>query len=552
MDNYKRIRAAKGEEKADLVIKNAKICDLALHRIYEGEVAVADGVIVGCGEYEGVEETDAEGSFVMPSFTESHVHIESSMLTPAEFAKIEAAWGVTTVIADPHEIANVAGEEGLKFMLKSAKDVPVDIKFMLPSCVPATEFDSSGAVIDAKKTAELFEKYDFYGLGEMMNYPGLLNLTPEVVDKLGEGIFVDGHAPLLSGKALNAYAASGVRTDHECTNAEEAREKISDGMYVLMREGTQSKNIKDLAAAVDAHTLRRFLFCTDDRYLGDVMRSGSIANCIKTAVDNGIDPLSALNIASLNPAECYHLGKRGLIAPSYAADIVISKDITAQHITHVFKDGRLIAKDGRALFEGKRADSSMVEHSVHINKVSPKDFEIEFKSGMTAIEVMAHSLLTKPCKIENREGLNLCAVIERHRGTGNIGRCFIKGFGLRGGAIAQTIGHDSHNITVVGSDEGSMAAAVNALGKEGGMSVAKNGEVLCFMPLEIGGIMSGKSAEETLAMHEEVKKALGALDTREDIDPFMLLSFLSLLVIPSVKICDKGLFDVDNWRFCEE
>ncbi len=551
MDNYMRINAAKGEKKADLVIKNAKICDLALHEIYEGDVAVADGVIVGCGSYEGETEIDAEGGYVMPSFVENHVHIESSMLSPAEFAKLEAAWGVTEVIADPHEIANVAGEDGLRFMMESAQGVPIDIHFMLPSCVPATEFDDSGAVIDAEKTAELMKKYNFFGLGEMMNYVGLLNLVPDVVEKLATDKPIDGHAPLLSGKELNAYAATGIRTDHECTNEKEALEKISKGMYVMMREGTQSQNIEGLYKAVNPYTLRRFLFCTDDRYLGDVMREGSISNCVKKAVGLGMDPLDALTIACLNPSECYDLGRRGLIAPSYKADMIISRDLTAEHITHVFKNGELIAKDGRALFEGRNPDASKVKNSVHIAPVSAEDFELEFKKGMTTIEVFPKSLLTKAYETRERGELNLCAVIERHKGTGKIGRCFIKGFDLKGGAIAQTIGHDSHNITVVGDDEESMAAAVNALGTMGGMSVAKGGKAIAYMPLEIAGLMSERSAEETLCEHDKIIAALSELEVNNEIDPFMLLSFLSLLVIPSVKICDRGLFDVEKWRFFE-
>ncbi|MCD8048174.1 MAG: adenine deaminase [Clostridia bacterium] len=549
MDNYARIKAAKSEKKADLVIKNAKICDLACHEIYEGDVAVADGVIVGCGSYEGEVEIDAEGGYVMPSFVESHVHIESSMLTPAEFAKLEAAWGVTEVIADPHEIANVAGEDGLEFMINSAQGVPIDIHFMLPSCVPATEFDDAGAVIGAGKTAELMKKYDFFGVGEMMNYVGLLNLVPDVVEKVTTERCVDGHAPLLSGKELNAYAAAGIRTDHECTNEKEALEKISKGMYVMMREGTQSKNIEGLYKAVNPYTLRRFLFCTDDRYLGDVMREGSISNCVKKAVGLGMDSLDALIIACLNPSECYNLGRRGLIAPSYKADMIISRDLTAEHITHVFKDGKLIAKDGKALFETKNADASKVKNSVHIAPVASSDFALEYKKGMPVIEVFPKSLWTKCCETHEREELNLCAVIERHKGTGRMGKCFIKGFDLKGGAIAQTIGHDSHNITVLGDDTASMAAAVNALGTMGGMSVAKGGRAIAYMPLEIAGLMSDKCAEETLCEHDKIISAMGTLEVNSEIDPFMLLSFLSLLVIPSVKISDRGLFDVEKWRF---
>lgn len=549
MDNSKRIKAAKGEIKADLVIKNANICDLLTHSVTEGDVAITDGVIVGVGSYSGIEEIDANGKYVMPSFVESHVHIESSMLSPGEYARLAAAKGVTEVIADPHEIANVSGEDGLEFMINSAKDLPVNIHFMLPSCVPATPFDSSGCIIDSEKTAYLMEKYNFFGLGEMMNYPGVLSCVPDVLNKLNTDKIIDGHAPLITGKDLNAYAAAGIKTDHECTNTREALEKISKGMYVLMREGTQSKNVKDLSGAVNPYTLRRFLFCTDDRYLGDILDKGSIQNCINVAVKEGLNPLDALVIACLNPTECYNLGRRGIIAPSYKADLIIAEDITAQNITHVFKDGALIAHMGKALFEGKNACDKSVRDSVHIKEMTKEDFILEFKKGMSVIEVMPHSLITKEYKAQEREGLNLCAVIERHKNTGNIGRCFIKGFDLKGGAIAQSIGHDSHNITVVGSDEKSMAVAVNALGKSGGMSVVRDGELISFMPLPIAGIMSDKGADETLLMHKEVIKGLKALSVNENIDPFMMLSFLSLLVIPSVKISDKGLFDVDNWRF---
>ncbi len=549
MDNYKRIKAARGIEECDLVIKNAKIVDVFTHRIINGNVGVTDGVIVGIGDYKGKEEIDAEGSYLMPSFTESHVHIESSMLSPSYFAQLEAVKGVTTVIADPHEIANVCGEKGLKFMLDAAKDVPVDIRFMLPSCVPATPFDSSGAVIDCNEVKRLLEKYPFYGLGEMMNYPGLLNGVCDVIEKLDTDKVIDGHAPLLSGNDLNAYAVTGIKTDHECSNADEALEKIALGMYVIMREGTQSKNIKDLIGAVNPHTLRRFLFCTDDRYLGDVISEGSISNCIKVAVDNGLDVIDAITIASLNPAECYRLGNTGAIAPSFKADMVMSRDITAGDITHVFKDGVLIAKDGKALFEAACKDISDVSDTVHIKKFEKEDFDIDFKAGMTAIKVLPHSLLTEGVTVDNPEGLNFCAVIERHKGTGNVGKCFIKDFNLKGGAIAQSIGHDSHNITVVGDDTESMAVAVNALGKTGGMSVVKNGKLIAFMPLPIAGIMSDKSPEETLKSHDEILKSVNELECSEGIDPFMMLSFLSLLVIPNVKISDKGLFDVVKFEF---
>lgn len=551
MNNYKRIKAATGEEKCDLVIENAKICDLFTHSIIEGNLGITDGVIVGCGDYEGECRIDAKGSFVMPTFVESHVHIESSMLTPGHFARLCAVKGVTEVIADPHEIANVAGEDGLRFMLEEAKDLPVNIHFMLPSCVPATAFDSSGAVIDAEKMKSLMGRYDFLGLGEMMNYPGVLSCKRDVLEKLDTDKVIDGHAPLLSGKALNGYAVTGIKTDHECSNTEEALEKVRCGMYVLMREGSQARDIKGLVGAVNAHTLRRFLFCTDDRYLGDIMEHGSIANCVRVAVEEGMDALDALTIACLNPTECYNLGKRGAIAPGYNADIMISEDITASRITHVFKDGKLIAKDGKALFEKHSADAGRVRGSVHINPVKGEDFEIKFEKGMNAIEILPHSLLTRLYKTEDENELNLCAVVERHKMTGNIGKCFLKGFGIRNGAIAQSIGHDSHNITVVGSDCESMAVAVNALGRDGGMSVVKEGVLKAYMPLPIAGLMSDKDEEEALRMHKEVLKCAEEISFNDEIEPFMMLSFLSLPVIPDVKINDKGLFDVKKFKYFE-
>ncbi len=552
MDMVKRIKAAKGEIKADLVIKNAKICDLLCHRIYEGSVAVTDGVIVGTGDYEGEKIIDAEGGFLLPSFVESHVHIESSMLSPGEFARIEAAHGVTEVIADPHEIANIAGENGLKFMVESAKGLPVNIRLMLPSCVPATPFDNSGAVIDAKMTRLLMDKYGFYGLGEMMNYPGVLSENRDVLEKLSCADIIDGHAPSLKGKMLSAYLTAGILTDHECVTIEEALEKISKGMYVMLREGSQSKELEKLTGIINQGTIRRILFCTDDKHLGDMMAEGTISNCVRKAINLGVDPLDAFTIACLNPSECYKLGRRGLIAPSYSADMIITKELTCEHITHVFKSGELIAKDGEALFEGHVADMSLVSKSVHIKHMTKKDFELEFKPSMTAIEVMKHSLVTKACHPETKRGLNLCAVIERHHNTGNIGRCYIKGFDLKGGAIAQSIGHDSHNITVVGDDEASMAAAVNALGEDGGISVARNGKAIAFMPLEIGGVMTKKTAREALNEHEAVMRAAEGLDMNKDIDPFMLMAFLPLLVIPSLKISDRGLFDVDGFKFLRE
>lgn len=542
------INTALGNKKAELVIKNAKIVDVLCHSIIDGDVAVTDGIIAGIGEYDGETVIDAQGAYVMPSFIEGHLHIESSMLAPAQFARIIAPKGVTTVIADPHEIANVCGEAGLEYMIESAKGVPVDIKLMMPSCVPATPFEDSGAVIDAEKTREIMSRHTFFGLGEMMNYPGIMMLDGDVLSKLDCADIIDGHAPSVTGKELCAYAACGIRTDHECMSAEELTEKVRCGMYVHLREGTQSKNIEALAKGVTPYTLRRLLFCTDDRYLGDVMRDGSISNCIKKAVSCGIDPIDAVTMATLNAAECYKLDRLGAVAPGYRADLIISRDITASEITAVFKDGVKIAQNGRALFDVKNADSSRVEGTVRIPHITADMLKTEFSPDIPAIKVLAHSLYTVPSVCETAEGLNMCAVIERHNMTGNIGKCFIDGFGLKGGAIAQTIGHDSHNITVLGDNYEDMAAAVNALGKNGGMAVCARGRVTYF-ELNIAGLMSDKDAQTVLDGHERVVSALSELSYNEGIDPFMMLSFLSLPVIPEIKLTDRGLFNVNEMKF---
>lgn len=542
------LKAAQGLIKSDIVFKSAKVVDVFCHEILVCDVAIFDGTIVGLGQYEGNIEIDAQNKYLMPSFIESHVHIESSMLSPAEYAKIVAEKGVTTVIADPHEITNVLGEAGIKYMMESAKSVPVDIRFMMPSCVPATEFDNAGVVINSDNTKKLLEKYNFLGLGEMMNYPGVLNCDDDVLEKIDFTDIVDGHAPAASGNELNAYICAGIKTDHECITADEVKEKIRKGMYIQIREGTQSKDLEQLIGAITPYTLRRLLFCTDDRYLGDIINDGSISNCIKKAVSLGVDPIDAIIISTINPSECYSLGKVGAIASGYKADLILSDDITAQQIVSVYKDGVEIVKDGVAVFEGEIIDNSDVIGTVVIDEICSEDLEIEFNSDIPVIQVLPNSLYTKKIYKDSPYGLNICAVIERHKGTGNIGKCFIDGFKMKSGAIAQTIGHDSHNITVIGENTRDMAIAVNALGKNGGMSVVKDGEVLAVFELPIAGLMSDKDAQNVLSEHKMLLKAARNIEMNNEIDPFMMLSFLSLLVIPEIKLSDKGIFDVVNWK----
>lgn len=547
------IAAALEKELPDLVFKNAKVVDVFCHQIKICDVAVTDGYIVGLGNYSGKKEISMEGNYLMPSFVDSHIHIESSMLTPPEYAKIVAAKGVTAIIADPHEIANVCGEEGLKYMLESAKGIPFDIYYMLPSCVPATPFDHNGAVIDGESAKRLWKEYGFFGLGEVMDCHGVLTTDKDMMKKLELPKYIDGHAPLLSGKELCAYRAAGVLTDHECTTAEEMMEKISLGMYVQIREGSQAQNLAELVEGITPYTLRRILFCTDDRYLGDIIERGSISNCIRKAIEYGVDPIDAITIATLNPAECYGLEKVGAVAPGYRANLIVSEDLRVKHICEVYKDGNLIAKEGKALFDGGKAVSKeKVIGSVHIKEIKPSDFEMIFSKKIPAIKVFPHTLNTETVYPETHEGLNYCAVIERHGGSGGIGKGLIEGFHLKGGAIAQTIGHDSHNITVIGDNFSDMASAVNALGKDGGMSVVVKGNVEAVVALPIGGLMSDETAETLLASHEELLEAAKKLEMNEEIEPFMMLSFLSLLVIPDIKISDGGVFDVLNQKFYKE
>lgn len=545
------ISVAKGEKKAELVLKNAKVVDVFCHRIVDCDVAICDGIIVGIGKYDGFCEVDLHGNYVMPSFVDSHAHIESSMLTPAQYASAVVPKGVTTVIADPHEIVNVCGEDGFKFMIDSAQNVPMDIHFMLPSCVPATPFDSAGCVIDGNETKRLFGKYNCFGLGEMMNFPGVLNADEDILKKLSCSDIIDGHAPTVTGNNLCAYTACGIKTDHECTTVEEAIEKVSMGMYVLIREGSSARNLEELFPAINKNTLRRLLFCTDDKHLDDILSQGTISHCINKAIGMGLDPIDAIIMSTLNSCECYGLKNQGAIAPGYKADLLVCGDLSADNILKVYKDGKLVAKNGKALFDCPDIDASKVMNTVNIKPISLSDIEHIFDPQKTVIEVFPHTLYTAGIKCETKENLNLAAVIERHKATGNIGKAYVKGIDITCGAVAQSIGHDSHNICVVGDNENDMLIAVDALGTQGGISVVKDGEVLSTFKLSVAGLMSDKPASVALEEYNKVCDALKLVSDNADSSLFMLMSFMSLLVIPDVKLSDKGLFDVNKWQFID-
>lgn len=545
----KLIDVAMGRTMADTIIKNGTVFDVFNHKFTKTDVVISNGKIVALGDgYSAKNIIDATDKYIIPAFIDAHAHIESSLLTPVEYAKVVVPKGVTTVIADPHEITNVLGEKGISFMFKSAESVPLDVKYMLPSCVPCTPFEHSGSVIDGDLTKELLSKYDFLGLAEMMNFVGVINNDTDVIKKLSTGVFIDGHAPLLTGKELCAYVCGGIKTDHECSNVDEALEKISMGMSILVREGTGAKNIECLVKAINPYNLNRFAFCTDDIHISDIAKDGTILNCIRKSVKLGLSLEDALTMATINPAKIYNLKDKGAIAPNYVADIIVC-DKSLDNLYLVLKDGLIVAKDGEPTFTGKNIDISEVSNTVHIKEVTPQDFNLEFIEGMPVIEAVKGSLITKKAYPTTKDGLSLCAVVERHKATGNVGKAFIKNIDIQNGAIAQTIGHDSHNITVLGDNPTDMALAVNSLGSNGGICIVHNGKVISYMELEVAGLMSNKSYSEVLAMDNDIVEKAKIVSKHGSSTILMLLSFLSLVVIPELKLNDSGLFDVSNWKY---
>lgn len=545
----KLIDVAMGRTMADTIIKNGTVFDVFNHKFTKTDVVISNGKIVALGNgYSAKNIIDATDKYIIPAFIDAHAHIESSFLTPVEYAKVVVPKGVTTVIADPHEITNVLGEKGISFMFKSAESVPLDVKYMLPSCVPCTPFEHSGSVIDGDLTKELLSKYTFLGLAEMMNFVGVINNDTDVIKKLSTGAFIDGHAPLLTGKELCAYVCGGIKTDHECSNVDEALEKISMGMSILVREGTGAKNIEGLVKAINPYNLNRFAFCTDDIHISDIAKDGTILNCIRKSVKLGLSLEDALTMATINPAKIYNLKDKGAIAPNYVADIIVC-DKSLDNLYLVLKDGLIVAKDGEPTFTGKNIDISEVSNTVHIKEVTPQDFNLEFIEGMPVIEAVKGSLITKKAYPTTKDGLSLCAVVERHKATGNVGKAFIKNIDIQNGAIAQTIGHDSHNITVLGDNPTDMALAVNSLGSNGGICIVHNGKVISYMELEVAGLMSNKSYSEVLAMDNDIVEKAKIVSKHGSSTILMLLSFLSLVVIPELKLNDSGLFDVSNWKY---
>lgn len=551
--------------KADLIIKNAKVIDIFQNRIIDGNIAIKDGLFIGVGDYEdGDKIIDAKGNYVSPTMTDGHVHIESSMVSPAEFLKCLVARGVSTIIADPHEITNVCGLDGIKYIIDEVKDLPVNVYIMLPSCVPATPFETSGAILKAKDYDEIIKDKHILGLGELMDFVGTVNRDKDIMDKIklakDNNMVIDGHAPMLSGKALDDYVLAGVDTDHECSTVEEMQEKIQRGMYIQLREGTAAKNLEELLKGVTPYNISRCFFCTDDRHPEDLLKDGSVDNNVRKAIKLGMEPLNALKMATINPVECYKLEKLGAIAPGYKADFFIFEDLEDIQAKEVFLSGEKIAENGKAIVDFPQKLSSKVLSKMKVNEVSSKDLNLKLnKNKVNVIQMQKDSLLTKKVvrevEIEDNhfkysdDDIKKIAVIERHTGKSTIAIGLIEGYDIKNGAIGTTIAHDSHNMIVIGDNDDDMVCVINKIREMGGgMAISSNSEIIDCLKLDIAGIMSSDSIEDVEKNMKRLLKNARKLGIKEGIDPFMTMGFMALPVIPEIKITDKGLFDVNNFK----
>ena len=564
----KLIDTAAGRIPADLVIKNCKVVNVFSGKIQEGDIAFSGDQIAGIGEYEGKEVIDAEGRYAAPGFIDSHIHIESSYVCPEEIGRLLVPHGGTTIMADPHEIVNVCGIAGLDYMMKAAENTVLDVKYELPSCVPATPWEHSGAVIDAEAMKEPITREGIAGLGEFMNFPGVINAADSDLDKIivakREGKFVDGHGPGIAGKDLNAYAAARIAADHECSTVEEMNDRLDRGMYILLRQGSACHNLRTLIKGVTPENSRRCLLCSDDRQPKTILHVGHLDNHLRICVEEGLDAVTAIRMATLNAAECFDLKDRGAIAPGYRADVVLLDDLKDFHVNRVFIQGALVAEEGKYLPEIKRYDISTVKGSVIVKDFSAEKFKMHLKSNkVNVIKILPGGVVTAKDTAEIQldengefvrnpeEDIVKVAVVERHQGTGNVACGFLKGYGIKAGAVALSIAHDSHNIIVVGVSDEEMEFAVNSLiAQEGGMVLVREGKVLESMPMPIAGLMSDQSGEwvdeKLTAIHAKAYEELGIAG---DVEPVMTLCFMSLAVIPEVKLTDMGLFDVTTFSF---
>ena len=559
------IEAAAGRKKAKLVFKNAQVVNVFTKQVEQADVAVEAGVIAGVGQYSGEEEVDCTGLYLCPGFVDAHIHVESTMAVPYEFARAVAMSGTTTVVADPHEIVNVCGAPAVEWLLKASEALPVDIYWMMPSSVPATPFETNGAPFTAQEMAPFAQMGPrVAGLGEVMCYPDVVAGTGEIYGKLA--LFahkhIDGHAPGLSGKALAAYAAAGIETEHECTSFAEAKEKLAAGLAILVREGSAAKNLTAIVEGLLKEGLPtdRFLFCTDDKHLDDIAREGHIRWNVHQAVQLGMPVVDAICMASYNAARVYGLKGVGAIAPGYRADIVLLDDWKQVHVHAVYKDG--VPVEQKIAAARRVPAPAALTHTMHFAPVTPQQLALPVQGKAHVIEMVPYQIVTKHAvePVPSENGLfrpnktysKLC-VIERHGRGGNIAVCPLKGYGITGGAIATSVAHDSHNIIAAGDNDGDIALAVNHLQKTGGgYALAAGGRILGALALPVGGLMSEAPWEQTRDETNAILKQAAKMGIPYHVDPFISLSFMALPVIPSLRLTDRGLFDVDTFAFVKE
>ncbi|MFQ9383806.1 MAG: adenine deaminase [Ruminococcus sp.] len=552
------IAVAAGREKADLVLKNAKYLNVFSNEFLCGDIAVANGLIAGVGKYDGKTEIDVSGKLVLPGFIDAHIHLESSMVTPAEFAKAVVAHGTTTVITDPHEITNVMGIDGVEYMIQASQNLPIDVHFMMPSCVPATEIDESGAELDCKDIDLYLDNKKVLGLAEMMNYVGVINGDKNVLSKIvtsqAHHKKIDGHAPELSGNDLNAYIAAGVYSDHECSTFENALEKLRKGQFIMIREGTAAHNLKALMPLLTQQYYSRCMFATDDKHPNDLLYGGHIDYIVKQALKNGADPIVALKTATNHAARYFLLNNKGAIASGYLADIVVVNNLEDFNVETVFKRGKLVFDGEVKDFSAPTVDEKLAEKcfdTFHLDSVTPSSFKVDGKLGLIGLvggELLTRNLGTAD-KIDVENDILKIACIERHKGTNHIGVGYVKGYSLKSGAVATSVAHDSHNIITVGCNDDDIAVAVNAINdSKGGIAVVENGKIKALLEFPIAGLMSDEPLTTVNEKLENAKSSAYELGADKSIDPFMTLSFLSLPVIPSLRITTKGVFDAENWK----
>ncbi|MFA7117205.1 MAG: adenine deaminase [Sphaerochaetaceae bacterium] len=568
----KVIAVASSRRQADLCISNAKILDVFNKEWFDGDLLIAEGYIAGfakMGEGKAKCIVDAQGRYLVPGFIDSHVHIESSYLSPTEFSNLVLPYGTTSVVADPHEICNVCGLDGLRYMLKASEHTPLSVNLMIPSCVPATEFEHAGATLLAKDIKTMFGKDRILGLGEMMNYVGVVHGVPFVLDKIWEAklanLPIDGHSPVISGSELDAYCASGIRTDHECATPQELKDRIRRGMYVMLRQGSACRNLLALLDGVNRANSQRCLFCTDDRQPKTTLEEGHINNNVRLAVHSGMPAIEALCIASLNSSDCYHMDDRGAIAPGRRADFLLLDDLSTFKPESVYVQGKLVAQGGKILSLSAHVEAKNVSGKMNVKDFSAKRLSLHLSSdNVRVIDIIAGGVVTGKgeavVKVENglwvhdpSQDILKIAVVERHHGTGNVGLALLRGYGLKHGSIATSVAHDSHNIIVVGDNDSDMETAVNdliCLG--GGMTVVREGKVIDHLALPIAGLMTDLDAfsvsDKLSKLHELAHENLGV---SPDIDPYMTLCFMALPVIPDYKVTDMGLFDVSQFKLVD-